>query len=491
MSHLSCAHFRKGDLVEVLKQENGPSTSTYYAAKVLRSNVKQRNQIFVEYQTMIIIGSGCQKCVTELVDLASVRPMPPRELNKCFRMGDSVDVYCDNAWQKGTIKDILENSKYIVRFHGKSEGIVAEQCYLRLHREWDDGSWVPPLPEQNMSSSMDMQSRKVKLKTKCSKRKSEPMIGMGTSVEVKSDEEGYKGAWYGASVIDTIGNDEFLVQYLTLVTDDETAPLREVVKKDDIRPCPPPVSSVVRFELFEKVDVWFNEGWWEGEVLEVQYGFKYKVYFSSSNETLEFDHSVLRHHQEWNNGKWIKGKSTKLGANLTNQRTKFSTGTIVEVKSDEVGFQGAWFSAIIVKEMGNGKFMVQYHSLLTDDGTDFLIEEASAADIRPSPPHIGHAHPFKLLELVDAWCSDGWWVGCIIKVHKNLEYTVYFETAEELKFQHCDLRPHQEWIDGYWVAAAKLEVVITECIGQIQNERIAGRSFHLSATNEGDTKLLS
>lgn len=148
MSHLSCAHFRKGDLVEVLKRENGPSTSTYYAAKVLRSNVKQRNQIFVEYQTMIIIGSGCQKCVTELVDLASVRPMPPRELNKCFRMGDSVDVYCDNAWQKGTIKDILENSKYIVRFHGKSEGIVAEQCYLRLHREWDDGSWVPPLPEQ-------------------------------------------------------------------------------------------------------------------------------------------------------------------------------------------------------------------------------------------------------------------------------------------------------------------------------------------------------
>ncbi|XP_058000854.1 protein AGENET DOMAIN (AGD)-CONTAINING P1 isoform X3 [Hevea brasiliensis] len=455
MSHLSHTHFHKGDQIEVLKLENGPNTLTYYAAAVLRSPVKQRTKILIEYQTLMIIESDCQKCVTELVDLASVRPMPPRELNKCFKMGDSVDVYCDNGWQKGTVKDILENSKYVVGFDGKSEGIVAEQCNLRLHREWDDGSWVPPLPEQNMSSPMDMKSRKVKLKIKCSKRLSEPMFRMGTRVEVKSDEEGYNGAWYGAFVVGTIGNDKFMVQYQNLVTDDETAPLREVVNTEHVRPCPPSVPSDVQFKLFEKVDAWFNEGWWEGEVSEVLYGFKYKVYFSSSNETLEFNHSGLRHHQEWNNGKWIKGKSMKLKGNKTNQRLKFCKGTIVEVKSDEVGFQGAWFSAIIIKKMGNGKFLVQYQSLLTDDGTDFLTEEASASDIRPSPPHIQHAYPFKLLEKVDAWYSDGWWFGCIIKVHKNMKYTVYFQATEELEFHHSELRPHQEWIDGRWVASSK------------------------------------
>jgi hypothetical protein len=58
-------------------------------------------------------------------------------------VNEKVDVYCDNGSHKGTVKDILENSRYAVGFDGEcSEGIVSEQCNLRLHREWDEGSWI-------------------------------------------------------------------------------------------------------------------------------------------------------------------------------------------------------------------------------------------------------------------------------------------------------------------------------------------------------------
>jgi hypothetical protein len=68
-------------------------------------------------------------------------------------VNEKVDVYCDNGSHKGTVKDILENSRYAVGFDGEcSEGIVSEQCNLRLHREWDEGSWIPPLLDQVFST---------------------------------------------------------------------------------------------------------------------------------------------------------------------------------------------------------------------------------------------------------------------------------------------------------------------------------------------------
>lgn len=74
-----------------------------------------------------------------------------------------------------------------------------------------------------------------------------------------------------------------LVQYLNLVTEDETAPLREIVTEQNIRPNPPEVQDVIKFKLHEKVDAWFNEGWWEGVVSSVLSGFKYMVHFNSTN----------------------------------------------------------------------------------------------------------------------------------------------------------------------------------------------------------------
>lgn len=133
----------KGDQIEV-KRPNG----AYYAATVLLPpSVMQKNMVFVEYHA----DEEGSKCVRGYVDLTHVRPSPPLELNRCFKIGDAVDAYWENGWHQGVVRDLLKDSKYVVDFHG-NEGKVEDkseihQCNVRLHREWDDASWVPSMAE--------------------------------------------------------------------------------------------------------------------------------------------------------------------------------------------------------------------------------------------------------------------------------------------------------------------------------------------------------
>lgn len=131
----------------------------------------------------------------------------------------------------------------------------------------------------------------------------------------------------------------------------------------------------------------------------------------------------------------------------------------MEVKSDEEGYQGSWFTAEIVGSIGTDKFLVEYQTLKTDDESQPLIERAEASYIRPCPPEIQRVDRFRLLEEVDAWYNDGWWVGLICGVLGDLKYSVYFWTTnEELEFQHFKLRPHQEWIDGKWIVSFRVYI---------------------------------
>ena len=69
-------------------------------------------------------------------------------------------------------------------------------------------------------------------------------------------------------------------------------------------------------------------------------------------------------------------------------KAKFNLGAMVEVRSDEEGFRGSWYTAIIVDLIGNDKFLVEYQTLRTEDETELLREEADVSDIRPYPPDI-------------------------------------------------------------------------------------------------------
>lgn len=136
-------------------------------------------------------------------------------------------------------------------------------------------------------------------------------------------------------------------------------------------------------------------------------------------------------------------------------KEKFRKGTVVEVSSDEDGFQGAWFAATVVEELSNKEYLIEYRSLRNDDDTDFMKEEVDSMHIRPHPPETVSVGPFNLHEEVDALYNDGWWVGVISKVLKGHKYMIYFRgTNEEMQFKHSDLRLHQDWIDGKWVSAS-------------------------------------
>ncbi|KAJ6974142.1 hypothetical protein NC653_030271 [Populus alba x Populus x berolinensis] len=58
-----------------------------------------------------------------------------------------------------------------------------------------------------------------------------------------------------------------------------------------------------------------------------------------------------------------------------------------------------------------------------------------------------------MLEEVDALYNDVWWVGVVCEVNTFPQYVVSFkDTGRKLEFKHSDLRPHQDWINGKWVA---------------------------------------
>ncbi|KAL4308705.1 hypothetical protein GQ457_01G002690 [Hibiscus cannabinus] len=462
----SQGQLNKGDEIEV-KRPNG----AYYAATVLRPpSAMQKNMVFVEYKT---VYEG-PKCVRGFVDLTHVRPSPPLELSRCFKIGDCVDAYWENGWRKGVVRDLLENSKFVVGFDGngekEDEESEVEQCNLRLHREWEDGSWVPSQNELAKAPKENGdKSRKVKLKIVFRKRQANDKFQKDEEVEVTGDEEGFKGSWYGAVIVEYRGNDKYLVEYSAIRTEDGM-PLRQEAKAQHIRPRPPELSPVASFCPREVVEVWHNDGWWIGVISAVLTGSKYVVYFSLTREELEVDHSNLRIHQDWKNGKWRIASEERLGQLMTNSNklllkmdveekrfeAKFPKGMPVEVRSDEPGYEGSWFSAVIVDSLGMDKYLVEYLTLKTEDLGSFLREEAYASYIRPLPPNAQCASRYELLEHVDAWYNDGWWTGRIIKVLTGWKYSVYFRTTNEvMEFKHDELRHHREWINGKWIIASK------------------------------------
>ncbi|CAJ2662554.1 unnamed protein product [Trifolium pratense] len=375
---------------------------------------------------------------------------------------------------------------------------LADQCGLRLRRRIN-GDWVPPLlPPQEKPPEM---KKKLKLIIKFTgKSKNESKFKKGETVEVSDGNEGYKGAWFVATVIDTLEKERFLVEYRDLVTnDDGTRPLKEEIDAKFIRPSPPYVPNFGSFKKLQEVDAWYNDAWWEGVVVELVNTTECSVRFMN-NEVLKIECSKLRPHQDWINGKWIMSskESSELvkkfgdvmpkannlaGTKLilkypipcenAKQPTAVITRTLytgskfdlhfykgekVEIRSDEKGYEGSWYTATVVDFLHNGKYLVEYSTLKTDDLTEPLKEEINVSDIRPCPPEVDRFCRYVTRQRVDVWFNDGWWEGVVSNVahgFNGFEYKVYFWTSnEELEFEHCYLRPHQDWIDGRWMLAS-------------------------------------
>lgn len=311
-------------------------------------------------------------------------------------------------------------------------------------------------------------------RTKATPPKSHPYFKPGTVIEISSDDPGFRGSWYAGTVVRRASTKEpakFLVEYVHLFDDDAgKKPLREIVDEFQLRPEPPRDKDRC-FKFSEEVDAYYNDGWWEGVITEELGNERFSVFFRGSREQLEFGKKDLRLHREWVNGVWkppleeeemedAKAKEEeKVSAEeepKSKTPEKFSEGSSVEVSSDEDGFQGAWFGATIIEARGEDKYLIEYHSLRTEDDLDFLREEIDTLHIRPRPPETVMVDRYNKLDEVDAMYNDGWWVGVISKVLINSRYIVYFrDTSEELEFEHSQLRLHKDWIDGKWVIPSR------------------------------------
>ncbi|KAK2968316.1 hypothetical protein RJ640_021705 [Escallonia rubra] len=276
-----------------------------------------------------------------------------------------------------------------------------------------------------------------------------------SQVEVSPDEDGFRGSWYVATVLDHPNSRKkspyyrkVRVQYHTLLADEDgSKPLKEHVSVDLIRPCPPPDFDLGReFELNDVVDAFYRDGWWTGVISRVVAD-RFLVSFSNPPDEIEFSASDLRVHREWVDGRWLRPDKQRTAGLL------FSAGKKVEVFFDEEEPCNVWFPATVLEDLGNGSFLVN-RSPGAGDGTSKVIVDS--LHIRPSPPLLKNK-TFDLLEKVDAFYDFGWWSGVITKELADSRYVVFFKhTNKEKELNYAEIRPHMEWKDGKWFSTSQV-----------------------------------
>ncbi|PWA83951.1 agenet-like domain, Agenet domain [Artemisia annua] len=146
-------------------------------------------------------------------------------------------------------------------------------------------------------------------------------ITKGSKVEVTSDEPGFYGAWYEATILDIVPLSTknrqkkkmgYLVKYDTLYDEDDLdEKLLEAVDPVFVRPLPPK-NDDVEFEVMDVVDCYHRDGWWcgvvENVIVVVESGEdvkkKYVVSFEDPVEAFEFEKTQMRLHVDWVDFYW-------------------------------------------------------------------------------------------------------------------------------------------------------------------------------------------
>ncbi|KAL5714002.1 hypothetical protein ACHQM5_016022 [Ranunculus cassubicifolius] len=97
----------------------------------------------------------------------------------------------------------------------------------------------------------------------------ESQFSKGMQVEVCSDEDGLRGAWFEATILrPSTKRHKVYVEYKNLTTVKGSNLLKEFVNEVNLRPVPPREANR-SFNLNDEVDAYYNDGWWEGVVIQV------------------------------------------------------------------------------------------------------------------------------------------------------------------------------------------------------------------------------
>ncbi|WVZ96137.1 hypothetical protein U9M48_041809 [Paspalum notatum var. saurae] len=419
--------FNPGDLVEVLPDEPG-LRGAHFAAAVVGPSARPRGGYTVEYDSLLE-SEGSDRPLREAVPARSLRPRPPPATagdGPPAEQHAAVDALIDDAWWQGVVLGAAAGGggKLRVCFPETREVMDFDAADVRPHLEWAAGEWRSP-------DSMEIP-------------KTMP-YAKGMQVEVSKLENDSVVAWLPAVVAKTIWKNNLLVEY-TVSKSDGTALSEEIVDVKHVRPCPP-LPSAISFCINDEVEAFQGDGWWLGEIIEVHPELEYTFKSVHLGKEVRLNQKSLRLRYDWVHGQWEREPKNVF-------KPKFTQGVKVEVSSDDEGFRGAWFEATVLKPVGS-KFLVEYATLKADDETKPLKEAVEARYIRPSAPLFPVTDGFKVLDEVDAFCNDAWWVGVVSKVIGEDKCMVYFRPwKEEKEFEYRQLRLHADWMGGRWMRAS-------------------------------------
>ncbi|KAL0721970.1 hypothetical protein Bca4012_036569 [Brassica carinata] len=130
------------------------------------------------------------------------------------------------------------------------------------------------------------------------------LFEIGADVEIASNDDTTCRIWYQGKVVDQNlcdGVEKLTVEYSTLFADQKR--VQDTVTTDRIRP-PPPTTEQKAYQLYEKVEGLYNNGWCSGQVSMTFRDNTYSIYLNNSMETINFEPFHLRIHREWTDGVW-------------------------------------------------------------------------------------------------------------------------------------------------------------------------------------------
>ncbi|KAL6525884.1 hypothetical protein OROMI_030279 [Orobanche minor] len=290
----------------------------------------------------------------------------------------------------------------------------------------------------------------------------------GSLVEVRTREADFKDTFFSATVIppEAISPQKgsrrksrrVSVEYHSLYKDEDGSELlKENVSISCVRPFPALQEIVEGYEVNDAVDAFYQEGWWIGSVAQVLEGEekRYVVSFRNPPDELQFGFSEIRIHWDWVNGSWVRPERQCIA------RFMFDVGRKVEVSFHRKDCQVAWFPATINQDLGNGSYLVEYRSAISDEEVQTAKVDDDSLHLRPCPPLL-KVNNFVILEKVDALFDFGWWSGVINKVLEHSRYMVFFKPMNmEREFQQSELRSHMDWKNGKWFTSSQSSQDVT------------------------------
>ncbi|KAJ9188070.1 hypothetical protein P3X46_003465 [Hevea brasiliensis] len=126
--------FEEGNSVEVLKREHEPYGSWFPGSII---------SVFVDYYIVRYdsITDSEAEPVMEKVHKEDVRPQPPHERGKRWKVGDVADVFDTRCWRVGKIAKVLKNNHFVIKLFGSIQLKEFHESNLRIRQVWHNNNW--------------------------------------------------------------------------------------------------------------------------------------------------------------------------------------------------------------------------------------------------------------------------------------------------------------------------------------------------------------